>query len=724
MTNLTANYSRLHQFLKRGHYQAGGLVLLFALFMSALFVSTIIGTSFVLARENAKRAPLNIIPKANVKASSASRRAQETNAKASDLPQLAPNGATLRRPVRSVAALPGGQGAVQIGALGALEESEIGLIDGLGIAVWQKSRISSVSRILPRLPTHFELPASRGLGVSLMLSRATPPPGLHEGNSFFAQRLGYLLSLGETASVQALIEMTGAARRDPAVAQIAAEAALTQGDHIAACSHLGTLSRLSLSAPQKDFALQLRGFCQVKAGDFAAAGLTVDIARESGMKDALFMDLLFVLTANITPPHDFWPPKEALAQKAMTKNTVKMRYKDRGKERLTIMQAALLDLAGITIPPQQAVLVPSSFVSKFAKDPRQPIETRLLLAERGIAAGHIAPSYLLSLAQSVDLATSPPLIENAMNENVTSENALNENVMSENAMNGNVTSENETAPISPIIERARQLRLIDEVVTPKGQIEILQSLLKNGLVADKWPVVVQTTAPYLRRLTPDLSNHTTTDFVTYIVPALIWLGEYERAQTWLDILMTQQGGLPSARGRNLQGLIRLVSELAEGQLEQELGQDMVRAKTPVASDESPAIRGLPPMEVSLIGAVLETGAPYEVAYIRSEIALLPLFNYNVPPFLTEAVASEIKDKTLARMLDEMEAALAKARRGDVIVLALIGLEYQAYQGNYHMGALRRILTSLKTIGLVKQAQAIARDLLVLQASHLGGAVSP
>ncbi|MDD9841568.1 MAG: hypothetical protein OXU76_02715, partial [Alphaproteobacteria bacterium] len=532
--------------------------------------------------------------------------------------------------------------------------------------------------------------------------------------SFFAQRLGYLLSLGETASVQALIEMTGAAKRDPAVAQIAAEAALTQGDHIAACSHLGALSRLSLSAPQRDFALQLRGFCQVKAGDFAAAGLTVDIARESGMKDALFMDLLFVLTANITPPHDFWPPKEALAQKAMTKNAVKTRYKDRGKERLTIMQAALLDLAAITIPPPQAVLVPSSFVSKFAKDPRQPIETRLLLAERGIAAGHIAPSYLLSLAQSVDLATSPLPVEN-----VTGENALNENAMSENK-----TSENETAPISPIIERARQLRLIDEVVTPKGQIEILQSLLKNGLVADKWPVVVQTTAPYLRRLTPDLSNHTTTDFVTYIVPALIWLGEYERAQTWLDIFMTQQGGLPSARGRNLQGLIRLVSELAEGQLEQELGQDIARAKTPVASDESPAIRGLPPMEVSLIGAVLETGAPYEVAYIRSEIALLPLFNYNVPPFLTEAVASDIKDKTLARMLDEMEAALAKARRGDVIVLALIALEYQAYQGNYHMGALRRILTSLKTIGLTKQAQAIARDLLVLQASHLGGAVSP
>jgi len=710
MSNLTANYGPLPRLAKHCHSQAGGLALLFALFMAAFFVSATSGAPSAFARESAKRAPLNIIPKANVKASSASRRAQETTAKASDLPQLAPNGATLRRPVRSVAALPGGQGAVQIGALGALEESEIGLIDGLGVGVWQKSRISSVSRILPRLPTHFELPAARGLGVALMLSRATPPPGLYEGNSFFAQRLGYLLSLGETSAVQALIEMTGAAKRDPAVAQIAAEAALTQGDHIAACSHLGALSRLSLSAPQRDFALQLRGFCQVKAGDFVAAGLTVDIARESGMKDALFMELLFVLTANIPPPYDFWPPNEV-----MTESKVKARYKDRGKERLTIMQAALLDLAAIVIPPHQSAAVPLGFVSKFAKDTRQPLETRLLLAERGIAAGHIAPSYLLSLAQSVDLATPPPLVENTTSENETSE-AGAETPPAE------LTAS--PAPTSPLIERARQLRLIDEVVTPKAQIDILQSLLKNGLAAGKWSVMVQTTAPTLRRLTPDLSNHATADFVTYIVPALLWLGEYDRAQAWLDIFIIQQGGLPSARGRNLQGLIRLVTELAENQLEQGAGQTMAQVPPLIASDASLAIRGLPPMEVSLIGAVLETGAPQEVAYIRSEIALLPLFNYNVPPFLTEAVMSEVKDKSLARQLDEMETALAKARQGDVIVLALSALDYQTYQGSYHLGALQRILTSLKNIGLGKQAQAIARDILILQASHLGGGATP
>lgn len=698
MSNLTANFGFLPRLAKCCYYQLVGLALLFAL----------ISAPDVFARESAKRAPLNIIPKANVKASSASRRAQEATAKASDLPQLAPNGATLRRPVRSVAALPGGQGAVQIGALGALEESEIGLIDGLGVGVWQKSRMSSVSRILPRLPTHFELPAARGLGIALMLSRATPPPGLYEGNSFFAQRLGYLLSLGETSSVQALIEMTGAAKRDPAVAQIAAEAALIQGDHIAACSHLGALSRLSLSAPQRDFALQLRGFCQVKAGDFVAAGLTVDIARESGMKDALFMELLFVLTANIPPPYDFWPPQEAPPQKAMTESKVKARYKDRGKERLTIMQAALLDLAGIVIPPHQSAAVPLGFVSRFAKDTRQPIETRLLLAERGIAAGHMIPPYLLLLAQAVDLATNPLPVESETGESETGENE---------------TGENETAPIPAVIERARQLRLLDEVVTPKGQIDILQSLLKNGLAADKWSVMVQTTAPILRRLTPDLSNPATGDFVTYIVPALLWLGEYERAQAWLDIFIAQQGGLPSARGRNLQGLIRLVSELAEDQLEEGQGQDIAQAQTQFASDASPAIRGLPPMEVSLIGAVLETGAPQEVAYIRSEIALLPLFNYNVPPFLTESVVDEITDKTLARQLDEMEAALAKARQGDVIVLALTALDYQTYQGSYHMGALQRILTSLKNIGFAKQAQAIARDLLILQASHLGGDAS-
>jgi len=86
--------------------------------------------------------------------------------------------------------------------------------------------------------------------------------------------------------------------------------------------------------------------------------------------------------------------------------------------------------------------------------------------------------------------------------------------------------------------------------------------------------------------------------------------------------------------------------------------------------------------------------------------------------------SEVKDKSLARQLDEIETALAKARQGDVIVLALSALDYQTYQGSYHLGALQRILTSLKNVGLGKQAQAIARDILILQASHLGGGATP
>ncbi len=56
------------------------------------------------------------------------------------LPQLKPGGVNLSRPVRSVAALPGGRGVVQVGELGNLEDTEIGLEAGLGPDLWQASR--------------------------------------------------------------------------------------------------------------------------------------------------------------------------------------------------------------------------------------------------------------------------------------------------------------------------------------------------------------------------------------------------------------------------------------------------------------------------------------------------------------------------------------------------------------------------------------------------------
>ncbi len=635
------------------------------------FGAALLCTPVAAATDSATRPPLNIIPKHFVKVTPFARRGGEAEKPSARLPELVPGGAALRRPVRSVAALPGGRGPVQIGALGHLEETDIGIGTGFGVDLWRGSRMSTIGRLLPLLPSDFELPMARQIAVTLLTSPAAPPPGLTEGDSFFALRLARLLALGEIEAVVQLADMTGAGGRDAGVAKVLAETRLAIGDVPAACSTLGALGRLETTPQQAGFAIILRAYCYVKAGDMAAASLTLDLAREAEVQDALALDALFALTTH-----------SALVR-------------DKPAAHLSVMQAVLLGEAGAGLFAEEVARVPMVLLAQAAKNPYHSQAVQLLLAERAVAAGRLAPDYLHALAQMVELWDTPETNETSVG----------------------VTKS--TAPLDVIL-RARQIRVLDAPVTEQGQILALTDIFSAALQDNygrAWPLAVTLTAPLLTRLSPSVES---VGFAPYAVPALVRLGEMERAQAWVDMMLVTQNNLPSAASRNLQGLIRLMQRVNTAHTNADAAND--KRRTALAVEDEQAVEGVTPMEAILMGAVLETGRQVEQDYIRCEMTLLPLFGYALPDFLARKKLTDIKDKGLARHIDNMDASLARGQKGDALLHALlaIGRQEARQEGQtlYDMAAMGRVLDMLQHIGLGAQAQALAKQILVRQAAHL------
>lgn len=612
------------------------------------------------AQDKASHAPLNIVPKNLVKAARFARRDVAFEKTTFTLPELVPGGAALKRPLRSVAALPGGRGLVQVGTLGNLEETDIGLTNGYGVDLWSASRMSTISRLLPRLPNTFETMQAKNIAVELLISRAAPPPGLDGGKNFFALRLERLLALGEVDVIAKFVDMTGADQRDVEVAITLAESRLAVGDIAGACGTLGALSRLETNETQSDFAVILRSLCQLKSGDIAAGSLTLDLARDAGVKDALSLDVLFSLTANV-------PVQRA---RPVAGNA------------LSILQAVLLHEAKAPLFTEEVEKLPIVVLPVFAKNQYQTQETQLRLAERAVKTNKLSPEYLRDLMQMVELGIIPV--------------------------------DNPAVLVADVILRARQIRVLDEPVTPKGQMlalmDILSGALQDGHTKD-WSLSVALVKPVLMNIEPSVELAALT---TYAVPALVWLGEIDKAQAWVDVMLGIQNQLPSATSRNLQGLIRLTEQVDAPLLDE---------KTRIASlqirpEDMLAVEGVAPAEAILMGAVLETGNAREQEYILSEIALLPLFGYSLPMFLDAKKDKIVEDKLLARSLDDMNASLSRGQAGDALIYGLIAISRQEQLGGYDMAAMARIFDMLQKLGLTLEARLLAKQILIKQAALL------
>ena len=349
--------------------------------------------------QTAMRAPLNIVPPLMQEAIG-----QPQVKRSSD--KLAPRVAARqsKRAVRAVAAAPGSESSiVQVGQLGALQDAPIGLETGYGSELWRGARLAFIADQMARLPKDVPLAALREAELKLYRSTTAAPVGTVDGSSWYAARLTRFLALGDTASVLQLEQLTGAATSDPYAARAVVLAHLGRGAGEAACAIAAPKRGTRGYADTLSFFMQLLVFCQLRAGEFEKAGLTLQLNEKSLGEDRFYRDLAFLMSAQAQPV--FGTQEDVAAAKEQEKEPPLVL-----PSALTPMQLALLQLAGygLSIDLQQ---LPPYFMQALAEDYAQPAVTQLGAALSAMRHGTVSAERFSQLSQLADLSAyqAPPM---------------------------------------------------------------------------------------------------------------------------------------------------------------------------------------------------------------------------------------------------------------------------------------------------------------------------
>lgn len=350
------------------------------------------------AAQNAMRAPLNIVPPAMQEAiGQPTGRAIGRNAKSDKLaPRVAARQS--KRAVRAVAAAPGSEtGIVQVGQLGALQDAPIGLESGYGSNLWRGARLAFISGQMARLPRYLSLAALRDAELTLHRSTTAAPVGTVDGGSWYAARLNRFLALGDTASVVQLEALTGAVSADPYAARAIVLAHLGNGAGEAACAIAAPKRGTRGYADTLPFFMQLLVYCQLRAGEFEKAGLTLQLNEKSLSEDRFYRELAFLMAAQTQPifgtADDVATAKATETEPPLVVPSV-----------LTPMQLALLQLAGYGITEALDQL-PPYFMQSLAEDYAQPSATQLGAALAAVRHGGMTAERFSQLSQLTDLTS-------------------------------------------------------------------------------------------------------------------------------------------------------------------------------------------------------------------------------------------------------------------------------------------------------------------------------
>ncbi len=182
---------------------------------------------------------------------------------------------------------------LQVGSLGAIETGMIGLERGYGPDVWRGSRSAYIIQQLSRLPNASSSYVLSQMELAILRGRAPVPKGATPSDvGWFQARLARLYGLGDLTSVSEFIALTGAEKRNAAIAQINIKALLDSGDIQSSC-----LVPLPRRMPKRDlFFTQHKIICALNRNDRAEAALTIDLNRELLSQDPFFEALAYMVT--------------------------------------------------------------------------------------------------------------------------------------------------------------------------------------------------------------------------------------------------------------------------------------------------------------------------------------------------------------------------------------------------------------------------------------------
>lgn len=458
------------------------------------------------------------------------------------------------------------EGAIAVRSLEAVSSDSLGLVDaltgGLPVDMWVGTPQDLSDVLLPKLPSRLTSQASRTLMQKLLLSVARPPEPAdvedvfvdmtalvpsatgfvpspesnavamsEEGDveepsdlGILERRLAQLASVGDWRNVRALIELVPLPAVTETIQKSRTDLALVQGDIDSACAEAGAqLNRSSDPYWQEVFA-----FCQLSNGNTAAAFLTIDLLRETGVDSPAF----------------FWAAEIMAGNRPITPN---------GLTTLSPLQLAMMRSTGRPFPPQLVrqgdptllrVLAESEPLFIIEDDAaimeerfRAALDTRLLAAERGVALGSVDPEVLRNLYRAEvfieDVLAGVATQAAAAQANaifVTPSDSPVEPVETEDLDLGDL-------PVDMVLARARLFKLAEAQVIPTARAEVISRAIdfaradggRNGPDVGTMGLIF---APLLKGMEPsgDLDW-----FAGNAARALLAAGELEAGRAWLEL---------------------------------------------------------------------------------------------------------------------------------------------------------------------------------------------
>ncbi len=166
----------------------------------------------------------------------------------------------------------------------------------LGPDLWKDTAPDIARDVLPRLAAKPLSPAFADLARRVLATGANGPTGVGNDPDLGAARAMALISLGEAAGADAVLDRAPGVANSAALSLAAAEAALIRSDDDKAC-RIGEALTVDRGA---GYWLRLRAFCQARADQVDAAQLTFSLAQQQ-TKDADYARLMGALLSGSAP---------------------------------------------------------------------------------------------------------------------------------------------------------------------------------------------------------------------------------------------------------------------------------------------------------------------------------------------------------------------------------------------------------------------------------------
>ena len=564
--------------------------------------------------------------------------------------------------------------SIQVNALQTINPDTAGVLSaqdgGFGIGMWNGTSQQMLSTMISRLPVNIKSKAMRDLMRRLLLSAATLPEGMADDGSYIARRVGLLSSMGDIASVNQLLDATPGRSKINQLVRYEAEARFLANDNARACS----LAAQQISIESSPYWQKAFIFCQALAGEHDKAALGVALLQDVGDEDEAFFSLVETLAGNPMEIESLPDP--------------------------TPLHLSIARVSKTQLPSDVVASSRPSILRTIAISPNASVEIRLEAAERAEISGALDVDTLRQLYTSVSFSDQD--LANPLSK-----------------------AEAESGPLS----RALLYRTSLIQTVPTAQAEAAAKALSLGREGGRYISIVRVFMPVLKRIPPTAEL---VWFAPEIIRAFLTGGESDSATPWFSLLgISAQHSQESAEAlAALLPLARLAgySHTLDWKPKQLTEWWKQVSKDDVSGDKAALLYSLfealgddVPREVwdaLLEGPQLITVAMPNPALWHSLEEATKAASLAHKSLLKESLLVEQQTTSEVQMIQDASTAptaisrpIATSRIGEIVMLTLIALG-ESGPGQAEPIVLRRVLDSLKVVGLEKEVRALALEAAV------------